>query len=64
MVNRYLFNPKNFQEGSGFGKVCNKWPPGYGSIIQDYGSTDPDPQEIFTDPQHWKIGNLSKKNAN
>ncbi len=23
------------------------------SVIQDYGSKDPDPKEIFTDPQHW-----------
>jgi hypothetical protein len=22
------------------------------SVIHDYGSTDPDPKEIFTDPQH------------
>jgi hypothetical protein len=29
------------------------WPPGYGSVSQDYGSTDPDPKEISTDPQHW-----------
>jgi hypothetical protein len=61
MVSRYLFNHKNFQVGSGSGQVCNKWPPRHGSIIQDYGSTDPDPQEIFTDPQNWKIGNICKK---
>ncbi len=28
------------------------WPPGSRSIIQDYGSANPDPKEIFTDPQH------------
>jgi hypothetical protein len=22
------------------------------SVIQDYGSADPDPKELFTDPQH------------
>jgi hypothetical protein len=29
------------------GSVIN-WPPGSGSLIQDYGSADPDPKEIFT----------------
>ncbi len=28
------------------------WPFGSGSAIQDYGSKDPRPKEIFTDPQH------------
>jgi hypothetical protein len=28
------------------------WPPGYGSVIQDYGSADLDPKEIVTVPQH------------
>ncbi len=27
------------------------WTPG--SVVQDYGSADPDPKEIFTDPQYW-----------
>ncbi len=26
--------------------------PGFGSVSQDYGSIDPDPNEIFTDSQH------------
>jgi hypothetical protein len=34
------------------GSVIN-WPPGSGSVIQDYGSTYPDPKEISTDPQDW-----------
>jgi hypothetical protein len=28
------------------------WPPGSGSIIQDYGSADPGKLTIFTDPEH------------
>jgi hypothetical protein len=26
-----------------------------GSVNKDYGSQDPDPKEIFTDPQHCRI---------
>jgi hypothetical protein len=46
---------KNVQvgSGSGYGSVIY-WPPGFGSIIQDYGSADP--VEIFTDPEHWFPG--------
>ena len=33
------------------GSVIN-WPTGSGSVIQIYGSADPDPKEIFTDPEH------------
>ncbi len=33
------------------GSVIN-WPPASGSTIQDSGSADSDPKEIFTDPQH------------
>ncbi len=29
-----------------------------GCIIQDYGPADPDPNEIFTDPQQW-FGSIS-----
>jgi hypothetical protein len=29
-------------------------PLGSWSVIQDYNSTDPDPEEIFTYPQHWR----------
>ncbi len=29
------------------------WSPGSGSIIQDYAPADPDPKEIFKDPQLW-----------
>jgi hypothetical protein len=32
------------------GSIIN-WPSGFGSVIQDYGSADPDPKEIFID-QH------------
>jgi hypothetical protein len=32
---------------------ANNWFPGSGSLIQDYGSADPDPKDLFTDPQHW-----------
>jgi hypothetical protein len=35
------------------GSVIN-WPPVSGSwyVIPDYGSADPDPKDMFTDPQH------------
>ncbi len=40
--NKFFINShKNVQVGSA------------GSVIQDYGSKDPDPKEIFTDLQHW-----------
>jgi hypothetical protein len=35
------------------------WPPGFGSVIKVYGSTDPrarirkNLKELFTDPQHY-----------
>jgi hypothetical protein len=39
--------------------LTTNWPPGsefvmlnYGFVIQDYGSADPDPKEIFTDAQN------------
>ncbi len=34
------------------GSVIN-WPLASGFAIQDYGSSDPIPKAIFTDPQHW-----------
>ncbi len=41
-----------------FGRIpAINWPPGSGSVIQDYGFADPDLTEIFTDPQHW-VGNI------
>ncbi len=36
------------------GSVFNL-PLGSGSVIHVYESTDPDKQEMFTDPQHWFI---------
>ncbi len=36
------------------GSVIN-YPPGFGSVMQDYGSADLDPKEIFTDTQHWNL---------
>jgi hypothetical protein len=33
--------------------ITSIWPSGSGSAIQDYGSADPNPKEIFMDPQHW-----------
>jgi hypothetical protein len=41
----------NVQVGSGSGLIINL-SPGSGSTNQDYGSVDPDPQEIFTDPEN------------
>jgi|LakMenEpi03Aug12_release.lakeMendotaPanAssembly.Ray.scaffolds.fasta_scaffold466898_1 hypothetical protein len=32
------------------GSVIN-WPPGSEYVIKDYGSADPDPKEVLTDPQ-------------
>jgi hypothetical protein len=29
------------------------WPPGSESVNHDYESEDPNPKEIFTNPQHW-----------
>ncbi len=49
----YFNGHKNAQAGSGPCRIRNNCPPGYRSIIQDYGSADPDPKDIFTDPQHW-----------
>ncbi len=43
---------KNAQVGSRSRYVIT-CPSGSGSIIQDYGSVDPDPKEIFTNPEHW-----------
>jgi hypothetical protein len=45
---------KKVQVGSGSGSVIN-WPLDLVSdpyLSQDYGSADPDPREIFRDPQH------------
>ncbi len=44
------------------GSVTN-WPPGTGSgsVIQNYGSVDPVPEEIVKDPQHWILAKVSKK---
>ncbi len=44
---------KNVHVGYGSGSVIN-WTPGsgYGSVNQDYGSADPDPNEKFMNPQH------------
>jgi hypothetical protein len=41
---------KNVSVGSGYRSVIN-FPPG----IQYYESKDPDPNEIFTDPQHYLL---------
>ncbi len=37
--------------------IPRNWPPGSGSIIQDYEFSDPDPDplKIFTDPEHRQI---------
>jgi hypothetical protein len=43
--NRHKSIPVRSGSGSIFG-----WPPG--SLIQDYESANPDPKEIFADPQH------------
>jgi hypothetical protein len=54
----YLFDNIFFINGlknvqGGFEFVRNRLPgSGSGSVIQDYGSADLDPKEIFTDPQH------------
>ncbi len=46
----YYFNGQNnFKVGSG---SIFYWLPGSGSIIQDNESGDPDPCEMFTDPEH------------
>ncbi len=29
------------------------WPPGSGSVIQNYGTKNPDPKTIFTEPPHF-----------
>ncbi len=29
------------------------WPPGSGSVSQDNRSANPDPNKMFTNPQHW-----------
>ncbi len=52
-VNAFLsMTTKNDQGGSG--SVIN-WHHGSGSVIQDYGSKDPDPKEITAAPQHWSL---------
>jgi len=38
--------PRKWQHSDPDGSVIN-WPPGSVSVIQDYGSADPDPKEIF-----------------
>jgi hypothetical protein len=47
--NNFINGHKNVRVGSGSGI---NYPTGPGSVIQDYGSKDPDPKEILTDPQH------------
>jgi hypothetical protein len=44
---------QNVQVRSKSGQIRNIWPPGSGSLSQDFGSADPNPKEIFTDAQHW-----------
>ncbi len=47
---------KNVQAISGSCRIRTyliNWPTGVGSVIQDNQFADPDPKEIFTDPQHW-----------
>jgi hypothetical protein len=44
---QYLFDNKSIPARSGSGSIIG-WPPG--SVIQDYGSANPDPKEIFADP--------------
>jgi hypothetical protein len=51
----YFFKgPKTCPVGSGFGfgQIRNSFASGSGSINQDYGSTDSEKKEIFTDMQH------------
>jgi hypothetical protein len=43
----FFFGHKNVQIGS-----IIKRPLGSGSIIENYGSADPDPKEILKDPPH------------
>ncbi len=51
-LSTYFFNGRlHVQVGSG-SVITGIWPPGSGFIIQDYRSADPDPKEIFTDPEH------------
>jgi hypothetical protein len=38
-----------------------KWPPGSASVIMNYGSVNPDPQEISGYYQRFKIGIGNKK---
>jgi hypothetical protein len=40
----FFIGHKNVQVGSVSGSVIN-WPPGSGSISQDYGSADPGPEK-------------------
>jgi hypothetical protein len=49
----FFFGHKNVQIGS-----IIKWPLGSGSIIENYGSSDPDPKEILKDPPHEVPGTL------
>ncbi len=53
----FFIGHKNAWVGSGVAGSAINWPPGSGSVIQDYGFADPDLTEIFTDPQHW-VGNI------
>jgi hypothetical protein len=53
--------PQNVQVGYG---SINNWPPASesGSVLQDYGSADPDPKEIVTDLQHRAFTVPKKRN--
>ncbi len=56
----YFFSSdhKNVQEDPDpFGAIIN-WPPRSGSVLQDYGSTDPNPIEKVRDPQNWSNVNI------
>ncbi len=37
---------KIFKQCSGFGGSVINWPPGSGSVIPNYGTADPDPDDI------------------
>ena len=53
IFDNFFFVRKNVNFGSDQYRYGNNWPPisRSGSAIKNYGSADPDPKEIFTDPQ-------------
>jgi hypothetical protein len=51
----FFIGPKYDEVGCGSGSVINVL-PGSQSVIRIYGSTDPDPEEIFTDSEHGIVG--------